>query len=215
VVHWGHQTRTRRCSRVEADGPFRIALAVVLLGVAAVRVPRHVEAWARDRAGRAERFESTLNVALRSAAGLVGFAALVAWLVAPRTMAWASLPLPAWLRWVGAAVGIAGVAGLSWVHRELGRNFSGTLEVRAEQKLVTSGPYRRVRHPMYTTLYVTVLSFFLPSANWCIGIPFFTGLTAVVVSRVPREESMMAARFGDDYRRWAARSGRFLPRLRP
>jgi protein-S-isoprenylcysteine O-methyltransferase Ste14 len=195
---------------MDSNAPFRLVLALLVLGVAAVRIPHHIDAF---EAAGTEQFESWNNAALRGGAGILGFAALIGWLISPRWMGWAAIPMPDWLRWFGAGVGFAGLAGLVWVHRELGRNFSGTLALRAGQTLVTSGPYRWVRHPMYTTLYMIVLSFFLVTANWFIGATFIGSLTAVVASRVTREEAVMATRFGDDYRRWAARTGRFLPGL--
>jgi len=192
------------------DAPVRIAVVFLLLSVIAVRLPQHAKTFRTDRI---ERFESKLNIVLRSAVGLVGFAALLAWLFAPRSMEWATLPLPRWTRWCGLLAGVGGVVGLAWVHRELGRNFSGTLQLNPEQTLVTSGPYRWIRHPMYSAFYLVALSFFLLSSNWVIGICWFGGLTAVMVSRIGREEAVLASRFGDDYRAWSSRTGRFLPRV--
>jgi protein-S-isoprenylcysteine O-methyltransferase Ste14 len=190
---------------------FRIALGVVFVGLAVVRTYYQVQA---RRSGPAQQFESPLNIALRAIGGLAGFAILILYLAKPDTLAWASLELPAWLRWLGAASGVAGVLLLIWVHRELGRNFSGTLHLRAEHTLVTTGPYRRVRHPMYTSFFLVVLSFFLLAANWLIGVIFIGGITAVMISRVAKEDQVMSERFGAEYQAWAAHTGRFLPRLR-
>lgn len=66
---------------------------------------------------------------------------------------------------------------------------------------------------MYTAFFAMILSFFLLSANWFIGIVFLGGLTAVMISRVTKEEQIMATRFGAEYQTWAARTGRFLPRI--
>ena len=68
---------------------------------------------------------------------------------------------------------------------------------------------------MYTAFYGVVLSFFLLSANRLIGAIFLGGLTAVMISRVAREEHVMHEKFGPQYQAWAAQTGRFLPRLRP
>jgi len=193
------------------DYPFRLVLAVVLAGMAAVRV--YYQAQSFESGKGSEEFEGRLYIALISIAGLIGFAALVTYLVSPNRMAWASLPLPGWIRWLGAPLGVAGGAGLLWVHRELGRNFRATLHLRPDHQLVTSGPYRRVRHPMYTAIYAILISFLLLSANWFIGGGFIATFTAVLVWRVPREEAVMTARFGDQYRAYMARTGRLLPHL--
>jgi len=100
------------------------------------------------------------------------------------------------------------------VHRALGRNFAASLHLRTEgHRLVTSGPYRWVRNPMYTSIYIIVISFFLVSANWLIGLAWLAGYTALMISRVPKEETLMKQQFGDEYGAWAARTGRFLPRI--
>jgi len=194
------------------DAPFRLALGILVALVAVVRT--HYQIQAR-RSGPVTQFESPLNIALRGTAGLAGFAILILYLAKPDLLAWASLALPAWLRWIGAVLGAAAVLLLAWVHHELGRNFSGTLHLRAEHTLVTTGPYRRIRHPMYTALFGIVLSFFLLSANWLIGAIFVGGLSAVLISRVAKEEAVMREKFGAQYQTWAAHTGRFLPRLRP
>ena len=193
------------------DIPFRVALGIVVAAVAAVRTFYQIQA---RRSGPATQFESPLNIALRSVAGLAGIAILILYLAKPDLLAWAALPLPAWLRWLGVPLGVAGALLLAWVHRELGRNFSGTLHLRAEHTLVTSEPYRRTRHPMYTAFFGVVLSFFLLSANWLIGGICVGALTAVMISRVAKEERMMSEKFGSRYQAWAAHTGRFFPRLR-
>lgn len=171
------------------DGQSRIALAVIVVFVFGVRTYYQIQA---RRAGPAKQFESPVNIALRTIGGLAAFALLILYLANPDTLSWASLALPAWLRWLGAPFGVAGLLLLGWVHHELGRNFSGTLHLREQQTLVTSGPYRWVRHPMYTAFFLVVTSFFLLSANWLIGAIFIGGLTAVMILRVSKEEKVMA-----------------------
>lgn len=189
---------------------FRIALGAVLTGLLVVRIYHHL---ASRHAGPVRQFESSLNIALRVIAGLTGIFLLILHLVKPDWMAWASVCLPAWLRWTGVVLGVVGVLMLAWVHHELGRNFSGTLHLRTEHTLVTSGPYHWIRHPMYTAFFAITLSFFLLSANWLIGIVFLGGLIAVMISRVTKEEQVMATRFGAEYQTWATHTGRFLPRI--
>jgi protein-S-isoprenylcysteine O-methyltransferase Ste14 len=193
------------------DLGFRIAVGILAVAVFLVRTPPQLRSL---EATEKLRLEGKLNIASRTLAGLAGITLLVLYLVKPVWIDWAALPIPSPLRWLGAAVGAGGIAGLMWVHRGLGRNFSATLEVRAEQVLVTSGPYRWVRHPMYTTLFLIVSSFFLLSANWLIGAVWIGGLTAVVASRISNEDAAMEAKFGDSYRAWAARTGRLVPLIR-
>jgi protein-S-isoprenylcysteine O-methyltransferase Ste14 len=193
------------------DAQFRVALGAILTGVFAVRVYGHSQTL---RAGKVRWLESKLNIALRIVAGLAGIAALWTYLIWPEWILWASVPIPDWLRWTGVVAGALGIAALAWVHRELGRNFAATLHLRDQgHTLVTSGPYRWVRNPMYTSIYLILISFFLVSANCVIGLSWFGGFTALMISRVPREEALMQEQFGEEYRAWAARTGRFMPRI--
>jgi len=196
---------------VGTDAKFRIAFGAILLATFAVRIYGHSQTL---RAGKITWVEGKLNMALRGVGGLAGIGALSTYLIWPEWVMWASAPLPEWLRWSGVGIGAAGIGLLAWVHRELGRNFAATLHVRAQgHSLVTTGPYRWVRNPMYTALYIIILSFFLVSANWLIGLTWFGAFTALMISRVAKEEALMEQQFGDEYRAWSAHTGRFLPRF--
>ena len=72
--------------------------------------------------------------------GLAAMGGLVAFMIEPRRMAWSSLPLPAWLRWLG--IGLGGLAGilLMWTLPSLGRNLTDTVVTRNAHTLVSSGP---------------------------------------------------------------------------
>src|SRR5262249_2855345 len=132
----------------------------------------------------------------------------------PPLLAWADLPFPAWLRWCGAGLALATVPFLVWIHRALGRNFSTTIRVRADHTLVTWGPDRWVRHPMYTLFGVLFAAFFLLTANWFLGLVPLLLVVVVMGWRTPREEAVLLARFGNAYSDYCRRTGRFLPRLR-
>jgi protein-S-isoprenylcysteine O-methyltransferase Ste14 len=83
---------------------------------------------------------------------------------------------------------------------------------RKEHTLVTTGPYRWIRHPFYTSAALAILGNSLAAANWFI---FSAGSLVFVLMaiRVRKEEENLIARFGDDYRNYMQRTGRFLPRL--
>lgn len=192
------------------ESQFRLALGVVCAALAVVRVYYQVQA---RRAGPVTEFEGKANIAMRVCIGLAGFALLTIYVSRPERLGWALVPLPAWFRWMGAPLGLSGVLLLLWVHRELGANFRGTLHLRQQHTLVTSGPYQWVRHPMYTSFFAIILAFALLSANWLIAVVFVGGVTLVMVSRVRKEETVMCSRFGAAYDAWAARTGRFLPKV--
>jgi protein-S-isoprenylcysteine O-methyltransferase Ste14 len=134
---------------------------------------------------------------------------LAAFMISPASMAWSSVRLPVWLRWAGVGMGALAAGLLTWTLANLGRNLTDTVVTRREHTLVSSGPYRWVRHPFYDAVALSVLA----AANWFL---LGTGGLVVVllVARTRREEERLALRFGDSYRSYIARTGRFLPRLR-
>jgi protein-S-isoprenylcysteine O-methyltransferase Ste14 len=125
----------------------------------------------------------------------------------------AGVPLPEWVRWVGAGICAVGVWYFERTHRALAQNWSPLLEVREGATLVTSGPYRLVRHPMYSSAMVVYGGFALLCANWLVATTLFAGVTVVFVGRFRDEERMMLDAFGDDYREYMARTGRLAPKL--
>jgi protein-S-isoprenylcysteine O-methyltransferase Ste14 len=140
------------------------------------------------------------------------FGGVLLYLIAPQTIAWATLPLPLWVRWAGILLGAVSLAGLLWVHTALGKNWSAWLELKEGQTLVTHGPYRRVRHPMYTALYGLYIGWTLLTANWLLGAAWIVTFTLLTATRIRHEEAMMIERFGEVYREYMKKTGRFLPK---
>ncbi len=128
-------------------------------------------------------------------------------------MGWAAFPVPAFLRGAGFLLCLAALALFRSVLRALGRNFSTTLTIAEGQSLVVRGPYRWVRHPMYVSFVILWIGYLLLSADWFIGLTGIAGFIHAMVIRTPKEERMMIDRFGDEYREYMARTGRYLPRF--
>jgi protein-S-isoprenylcysteine O-methyltransferase Ste14 len=148
---------------------------------------------------------------LRPLAG-VGVVGLFAFLIHPPWMAWSSVPLPAWVRWIGVGLGVITALLLTWTFRSLGKNITDTVITRQKHSLVTTGPYRWVRHPFYISFLLGMIANSLVMANWFV---FAFGLAAFILlairSRI--EEANLLARFGEDYLRYRGRTGAFFPRL--
>lgn len=125
----------------------------------------------------------------------------------------AHLPAPDWVRWLGALVTISGILLFGWTHQVLGLNWTAVLALSEKHQLVTNGPYRYVRHPMYAAFYVIGIGFLLLSVNWLISLVYLATLTMMYVARVSAEEQMMIERFGESYRQYMKTSGRIFPRF--
>jgi protein-S-isoprenylcysteine O-methyltransferase Ste14 len=136
-----------------------------------------------------------------------------AYILFPETLTWGAFPLPQWLRLVGACLGTLSLIWFIWIHQTLGNNLSIRIRIKDSQHLVTNGPYRWVRHPMYTAFYLLHVAAFLLTANWFIGVTWMAGLTAIILLRVSREEAMLLARFGEAYSTYVKNTGRFWPRI--
>jgi protein-S-isoprenylcysteine O-methyltransferase Ste14 len=121
--------------------------------------------------------------------------------------------LPAWTSWAGTAVFIVALWLLWLSHAALGRNWSSTLEIGENHRLVTEGIYRRIRHPMYAAIWLWGVAQVLLLHNWIAGWSHLSAFGLLYFLRVPREERMMLDRFGEEYRAYMNRTGRVFPRL--
>lgn len=123
-----------------------------------------------------------------------------------------SLPLPDWLRLTGLGLASLTLPLLHWAHITLGLQYSPDLELKKEHKLIQSGPYKIIRHPMYTILIVFMLSISLFSANSLILLPHMAAILLILL-RLSKEEAMLIQEFGDDYHEYMLKTGRLLPKL--
>ena len=154
--------------------------------------------------------ESKESFALLSLFGLILLIALVIYIFYTSLFPWMQLPLTSAIRWTGVIIGIICLPLIGWIHRSLGESFSKTLIIQKDHKLVTEGPYRKVRHPMYTVHTFWFLSWFLITTNLLFGISWILWLAYVVV-RIPQEEKMLLEQFGEEYEEYMKRTGSLIP----
>ncbi len=161
----------------------------------------------------ARREEGASLVALRAVVTLPLLAAIVTYVINPRWMAWSAFNAPDWLRLAGVALGIVSIPSVYWVLASLGKNVSETVLTKPNHELVTAGPYRWIRHPLYATGLTLLLAVGLMAAN--VVLLLFAVLAAILIRYVviPREEAALERRFGDEYRRYTMRTRRLLPRV--
>jgi protein-S-isoprenylcysteine O-methyltransferase Ste14 len=194
-----------------SDRFFHLWFTLLFTAVLAVRIFFHVKArtWRREGV----RSEGLVVSILRVLVALPLIVVTCVYMFKPAILGWAAIPVPEAWRWAGALLATVALGLLVWIQTELGTNFSGELRIRSDHRLVVAGPYRYVQHPMYTCFLLMFAGFMLMTANCFLGGVGFVVVLIVMLLRTPREERMLAETFGEDYLQYAARTGRFLPRL--
>lgn len=152
--------------------------------------------------------EGYLGASLLMCQGITLLAGVAVYL--PFTFPWFQLPLPHILRFLGFIVGIPGLALLAWTHRTLDKYWSITIEFREEHQLLTSGPYRWVRHPMYTAHLIYFLSWLLVTAN-VLFLANYLLTVAIIFNRIPREEKELIGKFGEKYVNYMEKTKKLFP----
>jgi protein-S-isoprenylcysteine O-methyltransferase Ste14 len=131
--------------------------------------------------------------------------------MATSLLAFADYPLQS----VQLGVGVVLVVTALWLfyraHADLGTNWSMTLELREDHRLVTSGVYANVRHPMYAALFAEALAQALLLPNWVAGPAFLLAFTLMFVLRFRVEERMMLGKFGADCEAYMNQTKRLIP----
>ncbi len=128
-------------------------------------------------------------------------------------LGFADYRLPDAAPWAGTLIMIASLLLFYRSHADIGRNWSVTLELLKDHKLIMQGVYRYIRHPMYASIFLWGLSQGLLLQNWLAGWSALVTFTLLYLVRTPREERMMSEFFGDEYRNYMRTTGRVLPRL--
>ncbi|MGA8357835.1 MAG: protein-S-isoprenylcysteine O-methyltransferase, partial [Xanthobacteraceae bacterium] len=113
--------------------------------------------------------------------------------------------------YLGIAVDITALWLFYRTHHDLGHNWSVSLDLRERHTLVTTGIYATVRHPMYTGFWLMAVAQALLLPNWVAGPAGLVGFGILFFGRVKREEEMMIAAFGDEYRAYMRRTARVVP----
>ena len=163
---------------------------------------------------RTERRES-LGSRLAHIVPLLIGALLLGW----HDMPWPWLTQRLWPRslslyWIGVALLVAGMAFAIWARVHIGRNWSGSVTVKQDHELITSGPYAWVRHPIYTGLVSAVLGTAIASGT----VRALLGLLIITVSllrKLRTEESFMRETFPGQYQRYSATVPALIPFIRP
>ena len=117
-----------------------------------------------------------------------------------------------WIGATGVAITVAGVALAIWARRHLGQNWSATVTLKEGHELIRSGPYGRIRHPIYTGMLIAF-------AGTALALDEYRGLLGLAIAtstlffKAKKEERYLVQEFGDRFQEHVRHTGMFLPSL--
>ena len=196
-----------------------LAMVVFLIGAViwyAIRIParRRARKAAVRASGRGFR-ETILMATSLTGLGIIPLAYIASNFESARFrfLSFADRPFVPALAWLGVFVFAASLWLFYRTHKDLGRNWSVSLDIRESHKLITSGVYALVRHPMYSAFWLWAVAQALLLPNWVAGFAGIVGFGTLFFGRVGEEERLMCDAFGDEYRAYMHRTSRVLPGL--
>lgn len=196
-----------------SDQPFRWFFIAIFLG--AIFISSYFRRRARQVGGTIPRAsEGGRSVFLRLLVAAPLYLSFFAYMLNPRWMEWSSLSLPTWLRWVGVVAGLGTLPMIYWVMISIGKNVSETVRTKEGHTLVSHGPYRWIRHPLYTVATLAFVSLGVVASNWFIMAIALVAFLGIAIFVVPKEENELVHKFGAAYQEYQLRTGKFTPRRR-
>ncbi len=191
---------------------FRILAAVILLTGMSISSYFRIKADKETGEKISRKVDGSVMMNFIKIGGLILWLSPFVYLINPAWMAWSKIGLPEWVRWFGVGLGVIGVFGVHWLFSSIGSGISPTSATRQNHVLSTKGPYKYIRHPLYTFGSSLIISFGIMADNWWIAL--FGVLAFVMMAvRTPKEEANLIEKFGDEYREYMKRTGRFLPKV--
>lgn len=121
--------------------------------------------------------------------------------------------VPLKLKYLGIIFAILMIVVFWMAHNDLERQFSPTLKIKNNHKLITSGIYQYIRHPMYLSLILTTLSQSLLLPNKLTTSSFIIALLFILLIRIPNEEKMLQLEFGEKYFEYMKHTNGLIPFL--
>lgn len=121
---------------------------------------------------------------------------------------------PFWLTIIGVMVLVVANILLWFSHHNLRSNWTPTLAIKKEHKLVDNGVYRFIRHPMYAAHIYWALGQIAILPNWIAGFSFIIFAVLILILRIKDEENMMVEQFGDEYMDYMKHTGIIFPKIK-
>ncbi len=145
--------------------------------------------------------------------GFIVWIGLILYMINPNLLSWSYLPLPVWLRWLGAGIVTLSIPLMHWMFKSLGNNVTDTVVTRKHHSMVTNDPYHYVRHPMYCIVFLLLTGFMLLTTSWFIASTGFITMLLLIM-RTSIEERNLLLRFGKTYEDYKAHTNKFIPGIR-
>ncbi len=185
-----------------------IAIYAVFFGV---RIRYRVESVRREPERRQKTVSRASKILMIAILGYL--VSIVLYMLDVPWISWTRLAFPTWLRWLGVIGAASSILLVAWTHRALGRQYAAELAIQKDHVLVTTGPYARTRHPMYLALNAFSFSMAMTTSNLLVLL--FAILVILPFPWIAREEEqVLLETFGEDYREYMRRTGKFFPRIR-
>jgi protein-S-isoprenylcysteine O-methyltransferase Ste14 len=191
---------------------FRILSAVILITGMSISSYYRIKADKATGEKIPRKVDGSVMMTFIRIGGLILWLSPFVYLINPAWMAWSKIGLPEWVRWLGVVIGVLCALGIYWLFSSIGSGISPTSATRQQHVLSTKGPYRWVRHPLYTIGSSLFVSFGMMADNWFIGALGILAFIGMAI-RTPKEEANLIEKFGDEYREYMKTTGRFLPKL--
>ncbi len=190
---------------------FRISLVMIGVLLLGIRI-YYTNRWSRSHDTVAVNTTGRSTKFLAWSLGILGDLSIAIYIFVPRWLEFAALPIPGVFRWSGVGLGFISIPLFLWAHHSLGKEFDYPGVIKEQQTLVTRGLYRWIRHPIYASYFIWTIAFLLISANWLVGVVWLV-FSFAAASNIEFEEAALTEKFGQPYRDYMRRTGRFLPRL--
>jgi protein-S-isoprenylcysteine O-methyltransferase Ste14 len=121
-------------------------------------------------------------------------------------------PNPLFLSWMGVVFCAIGYFLIYWSGLSLGRQYSAEVTIQKDHQLITTGPYKLIRHPRYLGIFLVTIGLTLLFHVW-IGFAFVVAVLGLILFRIKDEENLMHSHFGKTWEEYRRHSWRLVPYL--
>lgn len=194
------------------DYPFRILFILAFIAMLGIRIYYQRKIFREKR--KIDIKEGKLSLIAGSIAALTTIIFGAEYIFYPGFFSFAYvLHYTDWLRWIGCLILLIGIVLLGLAHHHLGKSFSSFVVLKEKHVLVESGPYRWIRHPIYSAFILNYIGGGLLASNWVLTVIPVSMYAILVAIRMGQEEKVMEETFGQRYIDYEKRTGRLLPQL--